>query len=850
MTDAPKGQAATTLVLAWTLARREIRGGFRGARIFVICLFLGVAAIATINSLSEALLQGLARDGRALLGGDLNLRLTHREATTDQLEWLRERATVSRVAAMRAMLRPERGDESLLVELKAVDGSYPLYDRVVLAPAQSLDDALAADSEGRWGLVADPGIWERLRLAPGEPLQIGEATFRMTARLEREPDGLTRGLTFGPPVLVSREALVATGLLQPGSLVRHHYRLRLPPGQKIAAFREQLKTTFPEAGWRITDARRASPRVSRFLGRVNLYLTLVGLSSLLIGGLGVANATRAFLGGKTSTVATLKCLGAPQHLIFMLYLILIAILAIPAVVLGVAVGASVPFFFDALVGDALGWRSLPGPYLVPLSLAALFGLLTALTFTLWPLAQAARVSPANLFRARLSPVKVRPGRSASVALVTLVVALAAITVLSAADRVIAAVFVFGAAAAFILFQLAARLIERMAAASGRPRQAIWRLSLANLHRPGAATGAILLSLGLGLTLLSAIVLIEANLARQVSETIPAEAPSIYFIDIQPEQVEAFEQIVENYPGAEGLSRVPILRGRITAINGRPTTDWSIPDNVRWVFRGDRGLTWTSDPIEGASLAAGEWWPPNHSGPPLVSLDAEVGEAMGIGPGDRLTINILGRDLEVTIANLRRIDWSDLKINFVLVFSPGLLESAPQTHLATVKVPENGEMALEQAIVEAMPNVASVRVRDALAQVTLLMGRIGLAVKSIAALALVSGTLVLIGAVAADQERRTYDAVVMKVLGATRARLLTAYFLEHGLLALISAAIAAGLGTLAAWLVLTQVMRSEFTFLPLPLFATLVIAGSLALLLGFAATFRSLGRRPAALLRNQ
>jgi putative ABC transport system permease protein len=835
--------------LAWKLTKREIRGGFRGARIFILCLFLGVGAIATIGSLSEALLQGLARDGRALLGGDLDLRLTHREATAEQIEWLEARATLSRIVSMRSMLRLDGGD-SLLVELKAVDALYPLYGALSLDPGQPLSSTLAPDSTGRWGLVADPRIWTRLGLEPGDVVRIGEADFRVTARLEREPDGLTRGLTFGPPVLVSREALAATGLLQPGSLVRHHYRLRLPPGVEIETFREELKAAFPEAGWRINDAREASPRVSRFLGRVALYLTLVGLSSLLIGGLGVANATRAFLSGKTATVATLKSLGASQRLIFLTYLFLVLSLAVPAVLTGVGVGAAVPFLFDAWVGDALGWRSAPGPYAVPLAEAALFGLLTAVTFALWPLAQAAGVSPANLFRSRFAPVMARPGRLATLALIALIVTLSGITIASAHDRLIAGVFVFGALLAFALFQGVARLVARIAAGSRQPRHVAWRLALANLHRPGAATGAVLLSLGLGLTLLSAIALIEANLARQVSETMPAEAPSFYFIDIQPQQVEAFERIVESHPGASGLQRVPMLRGRITAINGRSTEEWTFPDHVKWVFRGDRGLTWTREPIADAELVAGAWWTPDHAGPPLVSLDAQVGEALGIGPGDSLTINILGRDLEVRIANLRRIDWSDLKINFVMVFSPGLLERAPQTHLATVKVPREGEAALEQAIVDAMPNVASVRVRDALGQLVLLMQRIGLAVKSIAGLALVAGTLVLIGAVAADQERRTYDAVVLKVLGATRCRLLSAYFLEHGVLALISATLAAGLGSLAAWLVLTQVMRSGFEFLPWPLFVTLVVAGLLALLFGFAATFRSLGRRPAALLRNQ
>jgi putative ABC transport system permease protein len=838
--------ALADLTMALRLARRELRGGFRGFRVFALCLFLGVAAIAAIGSLSQALLTGLAEDGRTLLGADIDLRLTHREATAEQRAWLADQGAVSHVAEMRAML--QAGDAPLLVEMKAVDDLYPLYGEVGLEPAVPLGGALAL-REGAWGLAVDQVILDRLGLRIGDEARIGEARFRITARLAREPDRLARGLSFGPPVLASRDALEASGLLQPGILIRHHYRLRLAENADIAQTRTAIAERFPDAGWRVTDARRAAPRVSRFLARVELYLTLVGLSSLLLGGLGVANATRAYLATKTATVATLKCLGASRRLIFLVYLFLVMALALPAVLLGLAVGAAAPFIADGLLGEILGWRGAPGPFMQPLALAALFGLLTALTFTLMPLAKASQVSPAGLFRAQVSLGGQQPGRVASAALVLAVAGLSGLAVASANDRVIAAVFVAGAAFAFALFHLLARLLAALAAKGARLRQPLWRLALANLHRPGAATGAMLLSLGLGLTLLSAIVLVEANLARQVGQVLPAQAPSFYFLDIQPNQVAAFERIVEARPGAENLRKVPNLRGRITAVNGRPSEDWQIPDNIRWVFRGDRGLTWTREQPEDTVLTAGEWWPVEHNGPPLVSLDAAVGEGLGIGPGDTLTINVLGRDFEVQIANLRRIDWSALTINFVLVFSPGFLEAAPQTYLATVEVPKDEEGALERAIFKELPNVAAVRVRDALAQVTLLMRRIGLAVKSIAAVALLAGTLVLIGAVAADQDRRTYDAVVLKVLGATRRRLLLSYFLEHGLIALVGAAIAGVLGAGAAYLVMTGVMRSDFTLLPGPLLATLGISGVLTLVLGVATTFRALGRRPAALLRN-
>jgi putative ABC transport system permease protein len=392
--------ALTDLGLGLRLARRELRGGFGGFRVFALCLFLGVAAIASIGSLSRALITGLADDGRALLGGDIDLRLTHRDATAQQTAWLTERGDLSHVAEMRAMLQV--ADGPLLIELKAVDGLYPLYGEVGLEPPGDLAAALAIQ-DGVWGLAADQVIFDRLGLRIGDEVGIGEARFRIAAYLRREPDRLARGLSFGPPVLASLDALEATGLLQPGSLLHHHYRLRLTPGESIAETREAIAEHFPDAGWRITDARRASPRVSSFMERVALYLTLVGLSALLLGGLGVANATRAYLATKTATVATLKCLGASQRLIFLLYLLLVMALALPAVLMGLAVGAAAPFIADGLMGEVLGWRGAPGPYAAPLALAALFGILTALAFALLPLARAAKISPSGLFRAQVAP---------------------------------------------------------------------------------------------------------------------------------------------------------------------------------------------------------------------------------------------------------------------------------------------------------------------------------------------------------------------------------------------------------------------------------------------------------------
>ncbi len=836
--------------LPWRLARRELRGGLSGFRIFLACVFLGVAAIATVGSVSEAMIDGLRQNARAILGADLEVRLVHRAASADQQAFLEAQATLSRSVRLRAMARAERPDaRRKLIELRGVDDAYPLYGEVVLDPPMSLAEALE-QRDGLWGMAVDGNLLPRLGVELGDRIRVGDGLFEVRAVIAIASDRASRSFLLGPGALAGFDSLEATGLIQPGSLIYHYYRLRLPEGGDAQALKASLNAAFPDAGWRLRDPTQAAPGVQRFIDRVTLFLTLVGLTALLVVGVGVGNAVLSYLEGKTASIATLKCLGAPGRLIFRVYLIQILILAVLGIAAGLAVGLAAPLIVDSLVGDALGWRAGTGIYPVALLLAAGFGGLTALTFSLWPLARAQAIAPAALFRDLVLPARGALPARARLLIVISALLLAGLAVWSASDKAVALWFVAGALGALALFRLAAQAVVATARRLPRPRRPGLRLVLANLHRPGAPTASVVLSLGLGLTVLVAIALIEGNLARQIDRSLPEEAPAFYFIDIQPDQVEDFERIVSNQAGVRDLRRVPMLRGRITRIKGQPPEAYDVPSNLAWVFRGDRGLTWSAEPPEGSEIVAGDWWPADHAGPPLVSLDAELGEALDLEIGDQLTVNILGRQVDVAIANFRRIEWGTLSINFVMVFSPGLLEGAPQTQIATVKLDAEQEEALEQAVSDALPNVSAIRIREVLSTVSELMGRLALAVRAIAGLTLAAGILVLAGAIAAGRRRRRYDAVVLKVLGATRRGLAQAFLAEYGLLGLVTAVIAAVLGTLAAFVVLTFVMNAAFIFLPVAIALTLVVGTVATLLIGFLGTWQALSQKAAPLLRNE
>lgn len=840
----------TRLALAWRLARRELRGGIKGFRVFLACLTLGVAAIAAVASVSEGVTSALRADARLLLGGDVEVRLVQRVPSPAEEAFLRSRApAVSQVIEMRAMVRPEAGGERLaMVELKAVDAAYPLLGRIELAAPEELH-ALLADRDGVWGAVAEPALIAKLGLVRGDRIRLGDARFELRGTIEREPDRIASVAAFGPRLMIAAEALPSTGLVQPGSLLRHSTRVLLAEGDDPKVWAAAARAAFLEAGWQIRDAADAAPGVERFVERLAMFLSFAGLTALLIGGLGVAGAVRNYLDGKAATIATLKCLGASGGLVTATYLLQILILAGLGTALGLALGVVLPFLLLETLDPLLPVRITLGVYpKAPLTAAAL-GLLTALTFSLWPLGRARKEPASNLFRQGVVGLNGRPGAATLAATAAAALALAALAILTTADRLFGAIFAAGAVSTLLALRGSAAAVTMAARWLPRARPATVRLAVDGLKRPGAPTNAVLVALGAGLTVLVAVALIDGNLRAQIGERLPKTVPAFFFIDIQDDQVAAFDATVAPFLGPGGMRRVPALRGRIVRIGGVPVETAPVAEEAAWAVRGDRALTYAAGPPEDAKIVAGAWWPADYSGPPLISLDAGLARGFGIGVGDTLTINVLGRDIEARVASLRQIEWRAVPFDFAIIFAPGTLEAAPHTHIAAVQVPAAVELALEKAVAERFANVTAIRTREAIEAVNDLVARIGWGVRTAAAVTLVAGALVLAGAIAADRQRRDYEAVLFKVLGATRGRIARLYVVEYGLLGMITAVIAAGLGTAIAWAVTVRLMRFEWTLQPSVIATTVLLGVVITLTLGFAGTWRRLGRGAGAFLRN-
>lgn len=828
--------------LVWRLALRDLRGSRAGLRLLAVCLFLGVAALAGIGSLSSAILGGLSERGQLILGGDVQFEAVQRQADDAERAAFEKLGAVSEVIRMRAMaIRPDTG-ASLLSELKGVDAAYPLYGRLTLKPG-----AIASRPSGRDVAIAE-GLSDRLGLKPGGSFRMGEAEFRVIGLIDEEPDRSGAGFTFGPAVIADKAGLAATQLVQPGSLFSASYRIRLKPGLTPEAAATAINAQFKGAGWEVRDRSNGAPGTRRFVERLGQFLALVGLTALAVAGIGVGNGVASWLDGKRGSIATLKVLGADSRTIFRIYLAQIVVVAGLAVIAGLVTGALAPFAIVSLAGDVLPVPPRLDLYPIPLLLAAVYGILIALLFALAPLARARAMTAANLFRTGVEGAG-RPGARIMAAMIALAGLIAAIAIGSARDPKFAAIFVASVLGLLLLLTLLGTAIRGMAARAPRPRAPLVRLAIGNLHRPGAQTGRLVVALGLGLTLFATLAVIQTSLNSQIESTIPKRAPSFFALDIPKEEGSRFRQIVSQQAAGANIEMVPSLRGPVVAVAGKRVADMKEIPEEAWFLKGDRGLTFAADLPPGSRLTAGTWWPRDYAGPPLVSIDEKAAEAAGLKLGDSIVVSVLGVEIEARIASFREIHWDTLGFNYVLVFDPQSLAAAPYTFAATVAVPEAREADVNRAVGQAFPAVSMIRIKDVITQVSDLLNQLATAIAIAGSVAILAGIAVLVGAISAARRARSYDAVLLKLLGATRGQVLFVQAIEYAVLGLILSVLAIVIGSSAGWYVTTYVFELEWTPDWPVVVSTVALGGLGTLAMGLIGALPVLRARPAAALRT-
>ncbi|MEP1766874.1 MAG: FtsX-like permease family protein [Sulfitobacter sp.] len=834
-----------SLRLAARFAARELRGGLRGFRLFLACLALGVAAIAAVGSVRSGIEAGLAREGAALLGGDAELELTYRFANEAETAWMQANASkISEIAEFRSMATTPT--DRALTQVKAVDENYPLVGTVELTPDMPLSAALAPQG-ARFGAAMERALIDRLGLIIGDEFTLGTQPYILRAGIKREPDNVAAGFALGPRTLVTRDSLADSGLLTAGTLFNSKYRLTLTQNIDITTLEKHAQSTFEGSGMRWRDARDGAPGVARFVNRLSAFLILVGLSGLAVGGVGVSAAVRSYLARKTQVIATLRALGADRSTIFQTYFIQIGLLSLLGIMIGVALGAFAPLAIAPILEDRLPIPTALGVYPMPLIEAALYGLLTAFIFTLWPLARTDRVRAATLFRDAWDGANRLPSWPFICATLSAVAALIGLAGWFNGSWWLTLWTLGGIAGALLLLAFAAFVIRICARIlshrlRGWPRA---RWAMAAIGGTGEGASAVILSLGLGLSVLAAVGQIDGNLRKAIAGNLPDVAPSYFFVDIQKDQMEGYSKRLTDDPAVSRIDSAPMLRGVITQINGKPARDVA---GDHWVLRGDRGVTYAATAGPKANITHGEWWDADYSGPPLISFATEEALEMGLKLGDSITVNVLGRDIIGTIANFQEVDFSTAGIGFILTMNPSALQAAPHTFISTVYAEPQAETAILRDLASAYPNITAIRVRDAINRVADVLGGVAAATSYGAAATLVTGFLVLIGAAAAGADARTYEAAVLKTLGASRRMIAASFVLRAALLGLAAGAVALLAGTLGGWAVSTYVMETEYAVIWPS--ALLIIAGGISatVIAGLGFARRALLVRPARVLR--
>lgn len=848
--------AAAAALRGWLrVALKDLRGDLRRFTILLACLALGVGTITIVGSVGAALQSALLRDARTLLGGDIEASLSYRAANPDERQEFQRLGKLGEVVEV--MGRADAGEANSFLAIRAVDANYPLIGKVTVEGTDAPLPDLLAERDGSFGLVADALLLDRLGLKLGDQLTISDATFTLTGIIGTEPDRITAGMQFGLPVLMSVDALNATGILAPGVLASYRYKLLLDPPDAVAAT-QAIETAFPKAGWKISGPKDATADLARFFDIFARFLTIVGLSSLLVGGLGVSNAISAYVTERQRSIATMKALGATGPRILVHFLTQVMLLTLAGIVLGLLLGTLLTMVLLPILGSLLG-LSLPAVVdATTLFTAAGFGALTGFAFGYLPLRRAEKLKPALLFRSAGSAVEgglewrdmLKPGLWLPLGLAAAgIYALAAVTT---GRPLLVLWYAIGILAAFLILRGAAWLLQRTLKLIPPPSNAALRNAIKSIWRPGAPAPVVILSLGLGLALLLLIALIDGNLRHQLArESIP-NAPSFVFMDLFEDEAEAIRSFSVADKSVETFASLPMVTGAIEAFNGVPVAELNRtpPPEFAFVLEGEIPLTASEGLPEQSTLTEGNWWPPNFIGQPEVSVFQRLKAPLGLKLGDVLTFRIFGEEVKVKIGSFRDYAWRSGSVNFGFVLSPNALADFPLSYLGLLKSVPGEERDVQQRLVAEFPDLLFLPVGEALETFAAILANVTTAVEVIGGLAVVSGVLVLAGAMAAGRKQRESDAVVMKVLGATRGDVVRAYLVEYGLLGLLAAVLAALLGLVGTWAFVEFVLEIDFWADPALLIWVTLGTIALAIVVGMLTTWSALSTRPARFLREE
>ena len=882
------------------MAWRETRAAWRHFLYFLVCIAIGVGALTGVSLFGTQVEQMVTKEARGLLGGDLEIRLSRPITQNGQaiLDSLRERGIVlthvSELVAMAARDDSSKpGQPTQIVELKAVEPQYPLYGSLRLAPNSDLTKLLVQQSHGCpdrtcFGVVVQESLLIRMGLSVGDRLRIGQGLFIITGIVRTEPDRMANAFSLGPRILMSREGLREAELIKVGSRIRERYLLKIPHTMAPEPLVYELRGRLTSESARVSSYREAQPQLKQFLEQLTRYLGLIGLTALFVGGLGVATSVHAFIREKLQTIAILKTVGAESSTIIRTYVLQATILGLMGSLVGLGIGVllqqSLPGMVTALMAsdllDQLGFRQggmeLP---LSPLVKGLALGILSTLLFTLWPLLTVRDIKPARIFRRDVAPLASPNApqttrrwifwkgldRAKTLTSIGIGLGLALLSVWQANSWKVGLLFILAFAAAVLLLGVSAHLLLGALKNGPRPEPLILRQALGNVVRPGNQVVSITIAIGIGVMVVTTVSLVERSLLAQVSENRPTDSPTFFFIDIQPDQAEEFVSLLHQQSSDPAPKLTPLVRSRLAGLKGEPVSIEAMSEEEeqkektaqkaerrkKWYLTREYVLTFLQDLPKDNKVVQGEWWKPGQVFPkPLISIEEDAAKQLGLTVGDTIELDIQGTSITGEISSLRQVEWGNFSTNFYMIFSPGALDGAPHTYVATVRVAPSEEVSLQQAVVASFPNVTAINIGDVLDSFARVLDRLSLAIRAVALFCVLSGGLVMAAALAATRYRRLYESVILKALGATRSMIARSFAVEYALLGALGGLLGCGLASALSWAVLKTVFDLSWSLQPAVLAIGFVATITLTMLVGFLSTYRILGQPPLSVLRQE
>ena len=799
---------------ALKIALREIRGGIKGFRIFIICLALGSMALAAISSTKQSINVGLDQKAVEILGGDVSVGFTYRFASKNELDFIKENSSsFTETTDFRSMAIVSKNSlpvDSTLIQVKGVDINYPLYGKIKTTPNIPITNALKK-VDGIYGLIVAKSLLTRLNLVLGDQIQVGNKLFDVRALLLTEPDAGGSPFSFAPKVIAYSDGLIESGLLTLGTMFDTDYKLKAP-GIDLKQVEEKANKLFKQSGMRWKDSSEATPGIDRFVDRLTSFLLLIGMAGLAIGGIGVALSVTVYLESKNVTIATLKTLGANDKLIFNSYFLIILAFAIIGSTLGAFLGALIPIGFGPLLASKFPIPIIFDFYYQPVLIAIFYGILTAVVFSTWPLGRMINNNVSTLIRNTPSKKIVLPHfRYQFLCIFTLLVLIFSFSIRSPQPLISIGVFC-GIAISLVLLLTMAQGIKIICSALARnnvfKNSLRTRLALSSINGPNSEVSLTMLSVGLGLIVLATIGQIDHNLRHNIDNDLKEKGPTFFLLDIQNSQLQNLEDLMLNSGEVSNFSSAPMMRGIISKINGIPAEDFA---GDHWAIRGDRGLTYSKYLPQNGKIIEGEWWEENYSGDPVISFTANEAKEIGLSIGDKITVNVLGRNIVGTITNFRDVNWASMQINFLMMFNPSALEATPHSHIATIHSDGSSEAALLRKISIAYPNITAIPMRDTLTQVSETLSTIASITRWSSIITIVIGFVVLVGVSAATERKRSYEACLLKTLGASNSLILLSFTLRSTIVGAGAGIMAIAVGNLSGWAIVSLVMGLPFNF---------------------------------------